>query len=82
MLKTSFLFLGLPLLAQVQTTAPAAHFPLRHTVFAGVELPLRYTAGYQVQVSRRFSARGQGGLIVPPFDRYPLKTLEGFGLDR
>jgi hypothetical protein len=82
MLKTCLLLLSLPLLARAQAAAPGERFPLRHTVFAGVQLPLSYTAGYQVQVSRRFSARVQGGLIVPPFDRYTLKTLEGFGLDR
>ena len=82
MLKTGLLFLGLPLLAQAQTSSPGEPFALRHTVFAGVQLPLSYTAGYQAQFSRRFSARVQGGLIVPPFDRYTLKTLEGFGLDQ
>ena len=82
MLKTSLLFLGLPLLAQAQTSSPGEPFALRHTVFAGVQVPLSYTAGYQAQFSRRFSARVQGGLIVPPFDRYTLKTLEGFGLER
>jgi hypothetical protein len=82
MLKTCFVLLSLPLLAQAQAAAPRERFPLRHTVFAGVQLPLSYTAGYEVQVSRRFSARVQGGLIVPPFDRYALKTLEGFGLDQ
>ncbi|MGI4733865.1 MAG: hypothetical protein ACRYG7_01665 [Janthinobacterium lividum] len=82
MLKTIIFLLSLPLLAGAQTTAPAERFPLRHTVFVGVQLPLSYTAGYQLQASRRFSARVQGGLIVPPFDRYTLKTLEGFGLDR
>ncbi|MDF7815396.1 hypothetical protein [Hymenobacter sp. YC55] len=45
-------------------------------------MPLSYTAGYQFQFSRRFSTRLQGGLITEPFDRYTLKTLEGFGLDR
>ena len=81
-LKPLFFWLGIPLLAQAQAPASQERFPLRHTVFAGVQLPLSYTAGYQLQVSRRFSARVQGGLIVPPFDRYTLKTLEGFGLDR
>ena len=82
MLKITLFLLSLPLLARAQTNTQPARFPLRHTVFAGVQLPLNYTAGYQVQVSRRFSARVQGGLIVPPFDRYTLKTLEGFGLDQ
>jgi hypothetical protein len=82
MLKIGFFLLGLPALAQAQAPAAEERFPLQHTVFAGVQLPLSYTAGYQVQVSRHFSARVQGGLIVPPFDRYTLKTLEGFGLDR
>lgn len=82
MLKTCVLVLALPLLARAQTDSPGERFGLRHTVFAGVQLPLSYTAGYQVQVSPRFSARVQGGLIVPPFDRYTLKTLEGFGLDQ
>lgn len=80
--KDYTLLAGLPLLARAQTNTPLARFPLRHTVFTGVQLPLNYTAGYQVQVSRRFSARVQGGLIVPPFDRYALKMLEGFGLDQ
>jgi hypothetical protein len=82
MLKNTLLLLALPLLVRAQAADPGARFPLRHTVFAGVQLPLSYTAGYQLQASRRFSARVQGGLIVPPFDRYTLKTLEGFGLDR
>jgi hypothetical protein len=82
MLKTIILLLSLPLLGWAQVGAPAEGFAWRHTVFAGVQLPLSYTAGYQVQPSRRFSARVQGGLIVPPFDRYTLKTLEGFGLDQ
>ncbi|MGI4738673.1 MAG: hypothetical protein ACRYG7_26175 [Janthinobacterium lividum] len=82
MLKSIALFLSLPLLARDQTDTTSQRFALRHTVFAGVQLPLSYSAGYQVQASRRFSARVQGGLIVPPFDRYTLKTLEGFGLDR
>jgi hypothetical protein len=81
-LKTIFFWLGIPLLAQAQAPGSEERFPLRHTVFAGVQLPLSYTAGYQLQVSPRLSARVQGGLIVPPFDRYTLKTLEGFGLDR
>ena len=76
------LLLPLPLLAQAQADQPGTPFAARHTAFAGVQLPLSYTAGYQVQFSRRFSARLQGGLIVPPFDRYTLQTLEGFGLDR
>jgi hypothetical protein len=81
-LKITTLLLSLPLLGRAQATSPAEGFPLRHTVFAGVQLPLSYTAGYQLQASRRFSARVQGALIVPPFDRYTLKTLEGFGLDQ
>lgn len=81
MLKTGLLLLGLPLLAHAQATPPDKPFALQHTFFAGVQLPLSYTAGYQAQFSRRFSARVQAGLIVPPFDRYTLKTLEGFGLD-
>ncbi|OGX90975.1 hypothetical protein BEN49_05705 [Hymenobacter coccineus] len=75
------LLLSLPLLVRAQATPPSEPFALRHTFFAGVQLPLSYTAGYQAQFSRRFSARVQGGLIVPPFDRYTIKTLEGFGLD-
>jgi hypothetical protein len=82
MLKVTLLLLGLPLLARAQADTPSERFALRHTVFAGVQLPLSYSAGYQAQFSRRFSARVQGGLIVPPFDRYTLKTLEGFGLDQ
>jgi hypothetical protein len=82
MLKTTFFLLSLPLLAHAQVPAPRERFALQHTVFAGVQLPLSYTAGYQLQASRRFSARVQGGLIVPPFDRYTIRTLEGFGLDR
>lgn len=82
MLKITCFWLGIPLLVQAQAPTSGEHFPLRHTVFAGVQLPLSYSAGYQLQVSPRFSARVQGGLIVPPFDRYTLKTLEGFGLDR
>jgi len=82
MLKITLLLLSLPVLARAQAADPAERFPLRHTVFAGVQLPLSYTAGYQLQASRRFSAQVQGGLIVPPFDRYTLKTLEGFGLDQ
>jgi hypothetical protein len=82
MLKFLILLLSLPLLVRAQVATPTEGFPWQHTVFAGVQLPLSYTAGYQVQASRRFSARVQGGLIVPPFDRYTLKTLEGFGLDR
>ena len=82
MLKTGFLVLALPALAQAQTAAPGERFAPRHTVFAGVQLPLSYTAGYEAQLSRRISARVQGGLIVPPFDRYTIRTLEGFGLDR
>lgn len=50
-------------------------------MFAGVQLPLNYGAGYRFQFSRRLSAQVQGGLIAPPFDRYTLKTLELFGLD-
>jgi hypothetical protein len=82
MLKICLILLGLPLLARAQTDSPGERVPLQHTVFAGVQLPLSYTAGYQLQLNRRFSARVQGGLIVPPFDRYTLKTLEGFGLDQ
>jgi hypothetical protein len=82
MLRTGFLWLGLPLVVQAQATTPTEPFLVRHTVFAGVQVPLSYTAGYQAQFSRRFSARVQGGLIVPPFDRYTLKTLEAFGLDQ
>jgi hypothetical protein len=82
MLKICLVLLGLPLLARAQADAPGERFRLQHTVFAGVQLPLSYTAGYQAQFSRRFSARVQGGLILPPFDRYTLKTLEGFGLDK
>jgi hypothetical protein len=81
-LKTIFIWLSMPLLAQAQAPGSEEPFALRHTVFGGVQLPLSYTAGYQLQVNRRFSARVQGGLIVPPFDHYTLKTLEGFGLDR
>lgn len=75
------LLLSLPLLAQAQAGPRSEYFTRQHTVFAGVQLPLSYSAGYQARFSRRFSARLQGGLLVPPFDRYTLKTLQGFGLD-
>jgi len=84
MLKTLFVFLALsgPLLARAQAVTPGERFAPQHTLFAGVQLPLSYTAGYQLQFSPHFSTRVQGGLIVPPFDRYTLKTLEGFGLNK
>ncbi|MBD2757425.1 hypothetical protein [Spirosoma validum] len=79
-MKKLLLLLCLPGLSFAQEI-PADRFKLRHTVFAGVQLPLNYVAGYRLQFSRRLSAQLQGGLIAAPFDRYTLKTLEAFGLD-
>jgi hypothetical protein len=79
------LLVSLPLLTRGQdsltTTGSPEPFRARHSVFAGLQIPLNYTAGYQFQFSKRFSVQAQGGLIAAPFDRYTLKILEGFGLD-
>lgn len=56
-------------------------FRVGHTVFVGLQVPLNYTVGYRMQLSRRISVQAQGGLIAAPFERYTLKLLEGFGLD-
>jgi hypothetical protein len=56
-------------------------FVATHTVFAGLQIPLNYTAGYQFRFSRRVSAQIQGGLIAAPFEQYTLRLLNGFGLD-
>lgn len=84
-MKKLLLFLCLPLLTRAQSTTDiepfAEPFAKKHTLFAGVQLPLNYVAGYRFQFSRRLSAQVQGGLVAAPFDRYTLKTLETFGLD-
>ena len=81
-MKKLFLLLAIPTLAQAQDTlTTTTRFKPVHTVFAGVQIPLNYAAGYRLQISRRLSAQVQGGLIEAPFDRYTLKTLEAFGLD-
>ncbi|MBC3788827.1 hypothetical protein [Spirosoma utsteinense] len=84
-MKQLFLFLCLPLLARAQTTTDKERFTepfiARHTVFAGVQVPLNYTVGYRFQPSRRLSVQVQGGLIAAPFDRYTLRTLKTFGLN-
>ena len=76
----SGLLLGLSGLLYAQQR-PTDRFKLKHTLFAGVQLPLNYVVGYRLQVSRRLSAQLQGGVIAAPFDRYTLKTMEAFGLD-
>jgi hypothetical protein len=78
--KLLWLLLSLPGLLGAQQR-PAERFKPAHTVFAGLQLPLNYVAGYRLQFSRRLSAQLQGGLIAAPFDRYTLKTMNAFGLD-
>ena len=78
------LIIGLPLLTWGQdslTAGSSKPFRASHSVFVGLQIPLNYNAGYQLQFNRRFSVQAQGGLIAAPFDRYTLKILEGFGLD-
>lgn len=69
------------MLSQAQDSLVANRFKPVHTVFAGLKIPLNYTAGYRFQFSRRLSVQAEGGLIAAPFDRYTLKTLEAVGLD-
>ncbi|GAB3901255.1 hypothetical protein [Spirosoma agri] len=76
------LLVGIPWLTYGQDSLKVTEpFRARHMVFAGLQIPLNYTAGYQFQFSRRFSVQAQGGVIAAPFDQYTLKLLEGFGLD-
>ena len=79
-MKKFLLLLSLPSLSCAQEL-PADRFSFRHTVFAGVQLPLNYAVGYRLQFSHRLSAQLQGGLIAAPFNRYTLKTLKAFGFD-
>lgn len=83
-MKKTLLLLLCPLIGYAQTTDSAnstPRFRAAHTVFAGVQAPLNYVAGYRLQFNRRVSVQVQGGLIAAPFDRFTLKTLETFGLD-
>lgn len=80
-MKKVILLLALPLLAQAQDSLTTDRFHSAHTAFAGVKIPLNYTAGYRFQFSRRLLAQAEGGLIAAPFDRYTLRTLEAFGLE-
>lgn len=77
-----FLFWPVPGRSQDSTSALAKPFKLTHTVYAGFQIPLNYAVGYRLQFSPRLSAQVQGGLIAAPFERYTLKLLTGFGLDR
>lgn len=80
-MRKLLLLLCFPLLTLGQDSASTNRFRAVHTVFAGLKIPLNYTAGYRWQFHRRLSAQVEGGLIAAPFDRYTLKTLETFGLD-
>lgn len=62
------------------TTSPGS-FAARHTLFAGVQLPLNYTIGYRLQFSRRLSVQVQAGAVARPFDKLTVNLLETFGLD-
>lgn len=83
-MKKMLLLLFLPLVGHAQTfdsIDSTRRFRAAHTLFAGVQAPLNYVAGYRLQFNKRVSVQLQGGLIVAPFDRFTLKTLEAFGLD-
>lgn len=81
-MKKIVLLLCFPLLSQAQDSLRTTdRFRARHSVFAGLNIPLNYAVGYRLQFSRRLSVQAEGGLIAAPFDRYTLKTLEAFGLD-
>lgn len=87
MIKNSYglllaLSIGAPCFLQAQDSIRSPQpFRVGHTVFAGIQAPLNYTLGYQLQLSKRVSVQAQGGLVAAPFDRYTLKLLQGFGLD-
>jgi len=49
-----------------------------HSFFIGFDLPIQYTAGYQIQFERA-STQIQLGAISKPFDNYIIKTIERFG---
>ena len=49
-----------------------------HALFFGFDLPIQYTAGYQIQFNQT-STQIHLGAISKPFDNYTIKTIEKFG---
>lgn len=52
-----------------------------HELFIGLDIPIQYTAGYQIQF-KKTSTQIQLGAINNPFDNYIIKTIEKFGADK
>jgi hypothetical protein len=54
----------------------------RRAVFAGAQVPLQFTAGYQYQLHPVVSLRLQGGVMTHPLDKIFLYSMEQSGLDK
>lgn len=50
-------------------------------IWAGTNIPLFYTLGYQQSIGERFSANAQFGLLTTPYDKAVLEILEAFDTD-
>ncbi len=70
----SFLFL----LVITQSFAQQSH----SDVFAGIQFPLQFTAGYQYQFHPMLSLRLQVGTMIHPLDKIFLYSMEQSGLNK
>jgi hypothetical protein len=78
MIKKILLVLLLFLLISGQIFAQQS----RRELFAGAQVPLQFTAGYQYQLHPRISLRMQVGVMTHPLDKIFLYTMEQSGLNK
>jgi len=74
LLLTVFLILSIPSFSQTP-----GH---RHTIKAGLDIPLQYKIGYSYRLNHRFSLNAAAGLLVAPFDDMLIGLMESFGVDQ
>lgn len=53
-----------------------------HEAMVGTQFPVQIGLGYQYHTGKHLSGRVQAGLLVPPYDRFIIYSMEAFGFDK
>lgn len=54
----------------------------RSSIFAGTQIPLQFTVGYEYRLSKVLSARAQAGFVGQPYSGFIVDAMEAFGMDK
>jgi hypothetical protein len=94
-MKNLYNIISCSLLASIITAFPATKLTAQDSIahelsgtpafksslFAGTQIPLQFTAGYERRLSKRMSARVQAGFMTKPYSGFIVDAMEAYGMD-